>query len=107
MRAHNLTFVEYKPLSFYLPSLVNSVLPSRPTTKSWTTHPRTDSEELWHKRAGHLGQKALKALVTRARNVRINGTQRIKCSHCATTHAKQVISRRPQEQAPQPYYRVT
>jgi hypothetical protein len=105
-RAHNLTFVEYKPLYSYSPNLINAMLPGRPTPKSWTTHPRTDSEELWHKRAGHLGQKALQALVTRARNVRINGTKRIKCSHCATTHAKQVISRRPRERAPRPYYRV-
>jgi hypothetical protein len=105
-RAHNLTFVEYKPVPVYRPSLINAVVPGRKLLSSWETHPRSDSEALWHQRAGHLGQKALQALVARARNVRIQGTKRAKCSHCATTHAKQVISRRPRERAPRPYYRV-
>jgi len=49
--------------------------------------PRSDLEQVWHVRAGHLGLKALRALVHSARNVKINGTKRVKYEHCAITHA--------------------
>lgn len=101
-RAHNLTFLEYNPLPMYLPSSINNVISRR----SWETHPRSDSEGLWHARAGHLGPEALRALVHRARNVRISGTPRIQCEHCATTHAKQVISRRKREKPDKPFWRI-
>jgi hypothetical protein len=39
--------------------------------------PRTDSEELWHLQAGHLGQKCLRALVYTAQNIKIEGISRI------------------------------
>ena len=37
----------------------------------------------------------------------IKGTPRVKCEHCAITHAKQVISRRASEgKSPRPFYRI-
>ncbi|RAQ98619.1 reverse transcriptase domain protein [Stemphylium lycopersici] len=103
-RRYNLSFIEYKPLSSY-PRLVMNVTTA--AKSSWTTHPRSDSPEIWHQRAGHLGPRALEALVEAARGVRIKGIERVKCKHCAQTHAKQVISRRPKERAPRPYWRIS
>ncbi|RYC59189.1 hypothetical protein CHU98_g7038 [Xylaria longipes] len=40
--------------------------------------PKEDKETLWHLRAGHLRPRALRALVHRARNVRIKGIPRLK-----------------------------
>lgn len=69
--------------------------------------PRSDSEELWHLRSGHLGKEALSKLVLNARGVKIRGTARKECESCALTHAKQIISRRPPEsQSPRPFWRV-
>jgi hypothetical protein len=121
-RKYNLVFIEFKPLSTYL-SVPSSIPTSAagilmyPTMKRSVRRgfqrsrdylkPRTDSEELWHLRAGHLGQKCLRALVYTARNVKIEGISRIQCEHCAITHAKQVISRRPVERkSPRPFWRV-
>src|SRR3954468_7744386 len=56
--------------------------------------PRTDSEELWHLRAGHLAPEALRALVFNAQGVRIQGIRRTECVSCAQAHAESVISRR-------------
>jgi hypothetical protein len=54
-----------------------------------------------------LGPEALRVLVYNARNVKIHGTARIKCAHCATTHAKQVIARQPSENvSPRPFWRI-
>lgn len=105
VRKHNLTFFEYKPLTLY--PTVMSVISNHQTLRSWSTHPREDSEDVWHARSGHLGPVALRALVKHARNVRIKGTARLKCEHCATTHAKQAISRRPRERSPRPYWRIS
>lgn len=103
-RQHNLIFIEYNPLSFYTISM--NVNEDKRKLKSWRTYPRADSEDLWHARSGHLGPVALQALVKNAQNVRIKGTKRVKCEHCATTHASQVISRRPKERSPRPYWRI-
>ncbi|KAI1523025.1 rve domain containing protein, partial [Pyrenophora tritici-repentis] len=100
--AHNLVFIEYKPFRYpSVPPLVNSV------RRSAQPKLRSDDEFLWHQRSGHLGQKALQALAQAAQNVRIEGTRRLECEHCATTHATQVISRRPRERSPRPFYRVS
>lgn len=118
-RRHNLVFLEYKPLSTY--TSVHSVIPmsdagiiaSTLLAPAWrrSAQPlptREDSEQLWHLRSGHLGPDALRALVWAARGVRINGTQRIKCEHCATAHATQVISRRASEdRARRPFWRIS
>ncbi|KAE8834279.1 hypothetical protein PTNB85_05612 [Pyrenophora teres f. teres] len=104
-REHNLTFIEYKPLMLY--PTVMSVTHDNRRNRSWTIFLRSDSAELWHSRAGHLGAEALEALVKSARNVRIKGIPRSKCEHCATTHARQVISRRPRERSPRPYWRIS
>jgi hypothetical protein len=58
-RVYNLTFIEYKLLYSYSLNLINAMLPGCLTPKSWTTYPRIDLEELWHKRVGYLRQKAL------------------------------------------------
>jgi hypothetical protein len=102
-RELNLTFMEYKPITVYPAPQIN-VIPRVRT--SYTSQPRSDSEDLWHARAGHLGPKALEALVRSARGVRIKGPARLECQSCALTHAKQVISRRPKERAPRPFWRI-
>lgn len=99
-RAHNLTFLEYKPLSYY-PPLLNVV-----TKRSYTSYPRSSEEHLWHSRSGHLGQEALRALVQKARGVRISGTLRKDCEVCAITHTEQVISRRKREKPARPFWRI-
>ncbi|KAF1923410.1 uncharacterized protein M421DRAFT_24684, partial [Didymella exigua CBS 183.55] len=68
---------------------------------------RADSEDLWHKRSGHLGPRALQALAQAAQNVQIKGTKRIECPDCSTAHASQVISRRPRERSPKPFYQIS
>jgi hypothetical protein len=45
-RVHNLTFIEYKLLYSYSLNLINIMLPSYLTPKSWIMHLRTDLEEL-------------------------------------------------------------
>ena len=101
--AHNLAFIEYKKVDYYSHSLPTvNALASSSTPKT-----RTDNEELWHKRSGHLGKRALQALVRSAQNVQIEGITRLECEHCATTHATQVISRRPRERSPRPFYRIS
>jgi len=119
-RRANLVFFEYKHRSY---SSVPLCIPSSSTTLMFPTlnrqinrayrktydyaKPRTDTEEKWHARAGHLGPEALRALVWSARNVRIEGTARLKCEHCATTHTKQIISRRSSEnRSPRPFWRI-
>ena len=100
---HNLSFIEYKQTARYVPpSLIVNALGS-----SYRPKPRSDHEYLWHKRSGHLGQRALRALVHAAQNVNIVGTQQINCTNCATAHASQVISRRRRERSPRPFYRVS
>lgn len=118
-RRHNLVFIEYKPLSTYSSRqnviLVSDagLLPSTLLAPIWrrSAQPlptREDSEQLWHLRSGHLGPDALRALVWAARGVRINGTTRIRCEHCARAHATQVVSRRASEdRAPRPFWRIS
>ena len=85
-RKYNLVFIEFKPLLTY-----SSILSDIPTSargilmfltlerlvrkRFRRAHdylkPRSDLEEVWHVRAGHLGLKALRALVHSARNVKI------------------------------------
>jgi hypothetical protein len=98
----NLLFIEYKPRSTY--SQAFAVMPTRP---SYINITRTDSEDLWHLRAGHLGQEALKRLVEAAQGVKINGTPRRDCEHCSVAHTTAVVSRRPKEPSPRPFYRIS
>lgn len=102
-KAHNLIFMEYKVNGFYSRDhlIVNAV------RKSTQSQSRTGDEQLWHQRSGHLGQRALQALVKAAQNVQIEGTRRSECEHCARTHASQVISRRPREKPPRPFFRIS
>ena len=120
-RKFNLVFIEFKELSsclnspFEIPSLGTLMYPTIQKTvkrlfRSSRDYlkPRTDTEEKWHARAGHLGPKALKRLVKNARNMIIQGTSRKKCKYCAVTYATQVISRRPPEKSSlRPFWRVT
>lgn len=119
----NLIFLEYKATTNY-PSVPIEIpvspagimmfptLQPKQRPRAWKPsvdylRPRKDSEELWHKRAGHLGPKALRALVKHARNVEIDGTARLKCEHCARAHATEVVSRRPSEnRSPRPFWRI-
>lgn len=100
---HNLAFIEYNKIDTCSPS------PTLVQANLRSSHPRTRTgdEDLWHKRSGHLGPRALQALVQAARNVHIDGTARVNCLDCATTHATQVISRRPRERSPRPFYRIS
>lgn len=117
-RHHNLIFIGYKPLSTYsgVPSSNAGILLLPVTIPKYSKlrysrtqkQEREDSEHLWHLRSGHLGPDALKALVFRARGVLINGTRRIRCSDCATAHARQVISRRASEHvSKRPFWRIS
>jgi hypothetical protein len=122
-RLYNLVFLEYKPYSTYshippeIPTSMAGILVfptverrlrSRYRRSRDYLKPRSDEEEVWHARAGHLGPWALQALVKNCRNVIIKGTARVKCEHCAQTHAAKVISRRQSEhRSARPFYRVS
>jgi hypothetical protein len=99
----NLLFIEYKQVTRYPsdPLTVNAV------AKSTKPQERSGDHELWHLRSGHLGKRALEALVRAAQNVEIVGTRRSECDHCSTAHATQVISRRPKEKSPRPFFRIS
>ena len=98
----NLSFLEYKISSYCsVPQIIKAV------SRSYVPQSRSNSELLWHQRSGHLGQRALQALVRNAQNVHIDGTKRLNCEDCAVTHASQVISRRPKERSPRPFYRIS
>jgi hypothetical protein len=101
--AHNLVFMEFKKIAFYSDP-INAV---QAIARSDKPRHRADTEEIWHRRSGHLGKRALQALVKAAQNVEIQGTTRLECEHCAITHAAQVISRRPKERSPRPFYRIS
>lgn len=121
-RIHNIVFLEYKPLSTYsnalfkiptsakgvliYPTLERKVRESYRRSRRYL-QPRSDDEERWHARAGHLGSQALQKLVSHARNVRIAGPSRVTCEHCAQAYARQVVSRRaPERQSPRPFWRI-
>ncbi|KAF7543855.1 hypothetical protein G7046_g9919 [Stylonectria norvegica] len=131
-RDFNVCFLEYKPLSTcsvtssdvrlreIIPisnagiqmsvsawehNLKPKAKPHRPSRDP--PRPRTDSEHLWHLRAGHLGKDALRELARHARYVRFSGLTSEHCEICATTYTHQVISRRTSEQrAIRPFQRV-
>jgi hypothetical protein len=121
-RVHNVVFIEYKPLSTYsdapsevptsaggvliYPTLERKVKESFRRSRKYL-QPRSDMEERWHARAGHLGSQALQKLVHHVRNVQITGPSRVTCEHCAQAYARQVISRRASERrSPRPFWRV-
>jgi hypothetical protein len=120
-RKFNLVFIKFKELSsclnspFKIPSLRTLIYPTiqktikRPFQSSQDyLKPRTNTEEMWHTHAGHLGPKALKRLIKNARNIIIQGTSQKKCKYYTITHATQVISRRPPEKSsPRPFWQVT
>jgi hypothetical protein len=121
-RNAGVVFIEYKRFSSY--ASITSAIPQSPAgiliypTQSRTIRsryrpsrdhakPRTDSADIWHARAGHLGPKALQALVHSARNVKINGISRAQCESCSVAHAAQVISHRsPERKSPRPFFRI-
>ena len=119
-RRFNLVFLEYKPFSTYLssPPILNyGTILSFPTYKRSLNatfrrsrdylKPRTDTADLWHKRAGHPSPKVLEKIVQSARNVIIEGIPTVRCESCALASAKQVISRRePHFKSPRPFWRV-
>jgi hypothetical protein len=130
-RAHNLVFLEYNPpstpcssgslvignamLSQVIPSSsagVIAALKERLRERRWRPSqdppkPKTDTKELWHAKSGHLGARALQALVYKARNIRIQGTRHIKCKSCAKTYAiKQISKRPPKKRSPKPFWRI-
>jgi hypothetical protein len=45
--------------------------------------PRSNLEEKWHARAGHLAHKALQKLINYIRNIKINKLIRITYEFCA------------------------
>jgi hypothetical protein len=120
-RRFNLVFIQFKALSTYLsvpshiPTSAGGIImyPTMERTvrkvyrrSRQPLKPRRDTEDVWHARAGHLGPRALRALVHAARNVAIEGIPRLQCEHCATAHAANVVSRRaPERKSPRPYYR--
>ncbi|KAH6242081.1 hypothetical protein HBI42_243440 [Parastagonospora nodorum] len=102
IRKYNLNFLELIESSY---SLVSTIVKAVP--RSYHPQRRGGDEQIWHQRSGHLGQRALQALTKHAQNVEITGIRRIECEHCATAHASQVISRRPKERSPRPFYRIS
>lgn len=114
----DLLVAEYKPsCSYSLPSsdagscVLSAIKPInrrfRRSNKD-PLPPRSDSADLWHLRAGHLGPEALEKLGQSTRGVRIRGVPTVKCEACAVSKATQVISRRESEhQSKQPFWRVT
>jgi hypothetical protein len=121
-RLYNVVFIEYKPLSTYsnapsviptsaggvlvYPTLERKVKESFRRSRKYL-QPRSDTEERWHARAGHLGSQALQKLVHHVRNVQITGPSRVTCVHCAQSYARQVISRRVSERrSPRPFWRI-
>ena len=119
-RMYNLTVAEYKSVDrsyFYLPRANTFVLAAMQSSKGQPRRqrrtnrdpkpPRCDTAELWHLRAGHLGPEALEHLVENARNVKIKGIPRSKCTACGVATAHHVVSRRPSDnRSTTPYYRV-
>jgi hypothetical protein len=53
--------------------------------------PRTDSEQRWYNRTGHLGPKVLKRLVKNAWNIVIKGIPRLKYEYYTIAYIKQKI----------------
>jgi hypothetical protein len=117
IRRSNLIFLEYKPLqscpsvpsciptggSLVYPTLSHQLGRAFRKSRDYAK-PRINDEEKWHMRAGHLGPAALRALVSKARNMKIKGTPRLKCVHCATAHASEIVSRRSTERrSPRPF----
>jgi len=98
----NLNFLEYIVSAY---SLVQPLV--KAVSRTNTPRSRIDSEHLWHQRSGHLGQRGLQALARNAQNVQIQGITRKECEQCAITHASQVISRRPKERSPRPFFRIS
>ncbi|CCE32874.1 uncharacterized protein CPUR_06739 [Claviceps purpurea 20.1] len=81
IRRFNITFLEYNLVSTCHssdPSSVNMINAiSQPAytrdriQPRHARHPRTDTENLWHLRSGHLGQEALRRLVLHAKGVNV------------------------------------
>ena len=104
---YSLLIAEYKPShSYSLPSsnagsyvfsAINPIKRRIRRSNKEPLPPRTDSADLWHLRAGHLGPEALEKLVQSARGVRIRGVPTVKCKACAVLKSTQVISRRESE----------
>jgi hypothetical protein len=91
-RKYNLVFIEFKPLFTYLSVLLNISTSAadiliyltikRLVKKGFQRSRdylklRTNSEELWHLQAGHLGQKCLCVLIYTAQNIKIERISRI------------------------------
>ena len=115
---YGLLVAEYKPShSYSLPSsdagscvfsAINPINRRIRRSNKDPLPPRTDSADLWHLRAGHLGPEALEKLVQSARGVRIRGVPTVKCEACAVSKSTQVISRRESEhRSRQPLWRIT
>ena len=125
--------IEYKPLSSYLSSFQTPqvkvriprsdaavfILPTirsaprkpRRARKRRTTRderaPRRDPADLWHLRAGHVNDEALKHLIFNTRNVRFSGPIKKRCTHCRQSDAHREISRRPSEnRSKRPFWRI-
>ena len=119
-KMYNLVVAEYKPLNssyFCLPRsnagdcvyfATKKRIRRRPRrTNKDPKPPRSDTAELWHLRAGHLGPEALMRLVQYARNVKIKGIPTKECKACAVTKATHVVSRLPSEnRSRQPFWRI-
>ncbi|KAJ6437605.1 reverse transcriptase family protein [Purpureocillium lavendulum] len=79
----------------------------RMATSRQSTPPRSDSSEIWHLRACHVGPDVLERLVLQTKGVRIKGPTTIQCKACSQGKAHEIISRRESaNRARQPFYRV-
>lgn len=120
LKKGNITFIDYQPRSSYLgsrripssdASIMSPLALVTTRAKRRSQEPvqtRADTVEMWHLRSGHLSRGALEKLVLNARGVKIRGVSRLECQHCATTYAKQVISRRTSERkATRPFHRIS
>ncbi|KJZ68647.1 hypothetical protein HIM_10513 [Hirsutella minnesotensis 3608] len=70
---------------------------------TFTSHtqrkPQRATAELWHRRLGHPGPRALEHLVNCSRGARIRGITTAECNDCGTAKAKEKIRREPREPA--------
>ena len=59
--------------------------------------PNRASAEVWHRRLGHPGPRALEHLVNSSQGVRIKGLTTVQCDECGTSKAKRQIRRTPRD----------
>jgi hypothetical protein len=106
---HGQFVLEYNPLQAAYPAVKSA--PPKPTLRA-SARPKPASKatiDLWHKRLGHLREKAIRHLPTAARDVKIVSRDWYTippCQTCRLSSAKQIISRILMDRATRPFAKV-